>query len=137
MEECLALLHILFKGKRIYYTRLINPHNLQNFIYHICHLNTFILITIISILICIASPSTFCSSKMLMSCSGTSKFGNFLHSEVLNLLPIYFPHILSISGKPCLFHGSVLDSSISVCAPQGQKEVVELSTCPCHLKYSV
>ena len=30
----------------------------------------------------------------------------FFHPEVLNFLPIYFPHILSISGKP--FHGKDL-----------------------------
>ena len=27
----------------------------------------------------------------------------FFHPEVLNFLPIYFPYILSISGKPHLF----------------------------------
>ena len=27
----------------------------------------------------------------------------FFHQEVLDFLPIYFPHILSISGKPHLF----------------------------------
>ena len=27
----------------------------------------------------------------------------FFHPEVLDFLPIYFPHILSISGKPHLF----------------------------------
>ena len=39
----------------------------------------------------------------------------FFHPEVLNFLPIYFPHILSISGKPQLFSWERLDSSISVC----------------------
>ena len=34
------------------------------------------------------------------------------HPEVLHFLPIYFPHILSISGKPHLFSWERLDSSI-------------------------
>ena len=38
----------------------------------------------------------------------------FFHPEVLDFLPIYFPHILSISGKPHLFWER-LDSSIFVC----------------------
>ena len=28
----------------------------------------------------------------------------FFHPEVLDFLPFYFPHILSLSGKPHLFH---------------------------------
>ena len=40
---------------------------------------------------------------------------DFFHPEVLNFLPIYFPHILSISGKPHLFSWERLDSSIFVC----------------------
>ena len=39
----------------------------------------------------------------------------FFHQEVLDFLPIYFPHILSISGKPHLFSWERLDSSIFVC----------------------
>ena len=39
----------------------------------------------------------------------------FFHPEVLDFLPIYFPHILSISGKPYLFPWERLDSSIFVC----------------------
>ena len=39
----------------------------------------------------------------------------FFHPEVLDFLPIYFPHILSISGKPHLFSCERLDSSIFVC----------------------
>ena len=39
----------------------------------------------------------------------------FFHPEVLDFLPIYFPHILSISGKPHLFSWERLDSSIFVC----------------------
>ena len=39
----------------------------------------------------------------------------FFHPEVLNFLPIYFSHILSISGKPHLFSWERLDSSIFVC----------------------
>ena len=39
----------------------------------------------------------------------------FFHPEVFDFLPIYFPHILSICGKPCLFSWEILDSSISVC----------------------
>ena len=38
----------------------------------------------------------------------------FFHPEVLDFLPIYFPHILSISGKPYLFSWERLDSSIFV-----------------------
>ena len=34
----------------------------------------------------------------------------FFHPEVLNFLSIYFPHILSISGKPHLFSWERLDS---------------------------
>ena len=40
---------------------------------------------------------------------------SFFHPEVLDFLPIYFPHILSISGKPHLFSWERLDSSILVC----------------------
>ena len=36
----------------------------------------------------------------------------FFHPEVLDFLPIYFPHILFISGKPQLFSLERLDSSI-------------------------
>ena len=32
----------------------------------------------------------------------------FFHPEVLDFLPIHFPHFLSISGKPHLFHGKDL-----------------------------
>ena len=34
----------------------------------------------------------------------------FFQPEVLNFLPIYFPHILSISGKAHLFSWERLDS---------------------------
>ena len=42
---------------------------------------------------------------------------NFFQPEVLHFLPIYFPHIESISGKPYLFHGKDLPvrSSIFIC----------------------
>ena len=33
---------------------------------------------------------------------------DFFHPEVLDFLPIYFPHILSISGKPHLFSWEIL-----------------------------
>ena len=39
----------------------------------------------------------------------------FFHAEILDFLPIYFPHILSISGKPHLFSWERFDSSIFVC----------------------
>ena len=39
----------------------------------------------------------------------------FFHPEVLDFLPIYFPHILSISVKSDLFSWERLDSSIFVC----------------------
>ena len=39
----------------------------------------------------------------------------FVHPEVLDFLPIYFPHILSVSGKPHLFSWEILDSPIFVC----------------------
>ena len=39
----------------------------------------------------------------------------FFHPEVLDFLPIYLPHILSISGKLHLFSWERLDSSIFVC----------------------
>ena len=39
----------------------------------------------------------------------------FFHSEVLNFPPIYFLHILFVSGKPHLFSREKLDSSIFVC----------------------
>ena len=39
----------------------------------------------------------------------------FFHPEGLNFLPIYFPDILSIYGKPHLFSWERLDSSIFVC----------------------
>ena len=39
----------------------------------------------------------------------------FFHPEVLDFLPIYCLHILSISGKPRLFSLEILDSSIFVC----------------------
>ena len=40
---------------------------------------------------------------------------DLFHPEVFDFLPIYFPHILSISGKPHLFSLERLDSSIFVC----------------------
>ena len=58
----------------------------------------------------------------------------FIHSEVLDFLPIYFSHILSISRKPYLFSWERLDSSDFVCTSQGQKSRVEVSSCSCHLK---
>ena len=58
----------------------------------------------------------------------------FLHPEVLDFLPIHFPHILSISGKPYLFLWERLDSSIFVSSFQGWKSRVEVSSCSCHLK---
>ena len=39
----------------------------------------------------------------------------FFHPAVLDFLPIYFPHILSISVKSDLFSWERLDSSIFVC----------------------
>ena len=39
----------------------------------------------------------------------------FFHPEVLDFLPIYFPHILFISGKYQLFSWEKRDSSIFVC----------------------
>ena len=41
----------------------------------------------------------------------------FVHPEVLDFLPIYFLHILSVSEKPHLFSWERLDSSIFVCTP--------------------
>ena len=38
----------------------------------------------------------------------------FFHPDVLDFLPIYFLHILFISGKPHLFSWERLDSSIFV-----------------------
>ena len=58
----------------------------------------------------------------------------FFHSDELDFLPIYFPHILSISGKPHLFSWEILDSSIFACTPKGQKSRVEVSSCSCYLK---
>ena len=39
----------------------------------------------------------------------------FFHPEVIDFLSIYFPHILSMSGKPHLFSWERLDTSIFVC----------------------
>ena len=39
----------------------------------------------------------------------------FFYPKVLDFHPIYFPHILSISGKPHLFSWERYDSSIEVC----------------------
>ena len=50
------------------------------------------------------------SVALLLGCNKV-----FFHPEVLNFLPIYFPHILSISGQPHLFSWEILDSSILVC----------------------
>ena len=58
----------------------------------------------------------------------------FFHPEVLDFLPIYFPHILSISGKPHLFSWERLDSSIFVCTSLEQKNRVEIDSYSCHLK---
>ena len=58
----------------------------------------------------------------------------FFHPEVLDFIPIYFPHILSISGKPRLFSWERLYSSIFVCTSKGQKSRVEESSCSCNLK---
>ena len=59
------------------------------------------------------------------------------HTEVLHFLPIYFPHSLSISGKPYFLSWERLDGPIFVCTSQGQKSRVEVSPCSCHLKESV
>ena len=40
---------------------------------------------------------------------------DFSHPEIFDFLPVYFPQILSISGKPHLFSWERLDSSIFVC----------------------
>ena len=58
----------------------------------------------------------------------------FFHPEGLDFLAIYFPHFLSTAGKPHLFSWMILDSSIFVCTPKGQKSRVEVSSCSCHLK---
>ena len=58
----------------------------------------------------------------------------FFHPDVLGFLPIYFPHMLSISGKPHLFSWERFDSSIFLCTSNGQKSRVEVSSCSCHLK---
>ena len=58
----------------------------------------------------------------------------FFHPGVLDFLPICFPHILSVSGKPQLFSWGRLDSSVFVCTSYGQKSRVEVSSCSCHLK---
>ena len=58
----------------------------------------------------------------------------FFHPEVFDFLPIYFPHILSISGKPHLFSWERLDNSIFVCTSEGQKSRLEVSSCSSHLK---
>ena len=39
----------------------------------------------------------------------------FFHPEVIDFLSIYFPHILSISGKPHLSSWERFNSSIFVC----------------------
>ena len=54
-------------------------------------------------------------------------FQVFLHPEVLDFLTIYFPHILSISGMLDLFSWERINSSIFVCASQGQKSKVEVA----------
>ena len=51
----------------------------------------------------------------------------FFYPEVLDFFPIYFLHILFISGKPHLFSWERLDSSIFVCTSYGQKSRVEVS----------
>ena len=42
---------------------------------------------------------------------------SFFQPEVLHFLPIYFPHIESISGEPYFFYGKdlIVKSSIFVC----------------------
>ena len=49
---------------------------------------------------------------------------SFFQPEVLPFLPIYFPHIVSISGKSYLFYGKdlIVKSSIFVCTFLGQKK---------------
>ena len=58
----------------------------------------------------------------------------FYYPEVLDFLPIYFPHILSISRKPYLFSWERLDSSNFICTCPEQKSRMEVSSCSCHLK---
>ena len=48
----------------------------------------------------------------------------FFHLEVVDFLPIYFPHILSISGKPHLFSWEILDSSILSTEKQGGSKLM-------------
>ena len=66
----------------------------------------------------------------------------FLHPEIIDFLPIYFQHILSISGKSYLF---LMDKSIFVCTSEGQKSRVEVihanwkkvSICVCHFPIGI
>ena len=57
----------------------------------------------------------------------------FFHPEVLNFLPIYFPHILSISGK-AHFHGKDLIVQSLIVHLKDRKNRVEVSSYSWHLK---
>ena len=61
---------------------------------------------------------------------------SFIQPEVLHFLPIYVPHIVSISGKSYLFSWETLDSKkFNLCMYIiGQKSRMEVSLRSCHLK---
>ena len=61
---------------------------------------------------------------------------SFFQPEVLYFLPIYFPHIVSISGKPYLFSWERLDSEKFVLCMYilRTENRMEVSSRSCHLK---
>ena len=127
----LAPLYVLFMGKMIFPTQLIHLHQirLQYFSFHICHFNTFIIITIIIIIpILICTPSTFCSPEMWKLCGENHVF---LHSVVLNFLSLYFSNIFVNIWKSLLvFKGLYLDKDLIVHSlyvhPEGRKAGISM-----------
>ena len=104
--------------KRIYHTHLINPHQIYLQILHLPYLFYQHLHHHYHHLYIDLHPLKVLLTQNVEELLAYNQV--FLHPEVLHFLPVYFPHVLSISRKPCLFSWERLDSSIFVCTSQGQ-----------------
>ena len=132
----LAALRALFKGSKNFPIQLINSHQIQLQILYLPYLSS-------------QYPHYHhpypdlhplrhaAHTKCRLVVQGRLSFSS--PSRIQFPPHLFFIHFCSdLEGLAC-FHGSVsrLDSSLCVCASRGQNGRVEVSSCPCHLKYSV
>ena len=104
--------------KGIFYAHLINPHQIYLQILRLPYLSSQHLHHHYHHFYPDLHPLNILLIQIVEELLGYNQV--FLHPEVLNFLPIYFPLVLSVSRKPCLFSWERLDSSIFVCTSQGQ-----------------